>query len=203
MAQGTITAGMQVDLSVTPQACDACIHGKQTHSLVPKICEGKRASRCLGRVFVDLTGPQSITSRSGCCYIMNIIDDFLGYHWTHLLKAKSEAAQVLREWLLAVEVQSNEKLCYLVTDNGELHSNEVLRWCAERGITHHFTAPYTSTQNDHVERLHRTLMNKSRAMRLSCNACHGRWCLSVFQCKSLSLDMISRLGARDPGRVLP
>ena len=33
--------------------------------------------------------------------------------------------------------------------------------------------------------------------------CHGRECPSVFQCKSLSLDMISGLGARDPERVLP
>ena len=36
----------------------------------------------------------------------------------------------------------------------------------------------------------------------SCRMCHGRECPSVFQCKSLSLDMISGLGARDPERVL-
>ena len=33
--------------------------------------------------------------------------------------------------------------------------------------------------------------------------CHGRECPSVFQRKSLSLDMISGLGARDPERILP
>ena len=33
--------------------------------------------------------------------------------------------------------------------------------------------------------------------------CHGHECPSVFQCKSLSLDMISGLEARDPERVLP
>lgn len=106
---------------------------------------------------------------------MNIIDDFSGYHWTRLLKAKSEAARVLHEWLLAVEIQTNEKLCYLVTDNGELCSNNMSRWCAERGITPQFTAPYTSAQNGHVERLHRMLMNKARAMRLSYNTPLNMW----------------------------
>ena len=38
---------------------------------------------------------------------------------------------------------------------------------------------------------------------LQCRRCHGRECPSVFQCKSLSLDVISGLGARDPERVLP
>ena len=161
---------MQADLSLAPQACDTCIRGKQMHQPVPKSREGQKADRRLGRVFVDLTGPQSVTACSGCLYIMNIIDDFSGYHWTRLLKTKAEASRALREWLLAVENQSSKKLCYLVTDNGELHSNEITQWCAERGIIHQFTAPHTSAQNGHVERLHRTLMNKARAMHLSCDA---------------------------------
>ena len=169
------TAGMQVNLSLTPQACDACICRKQTHSAVPKIHEGPKADRPLEQVFVDLSGPQSITSCSGFCYIMNIIDDFSGYHWMHLLKAKSEAARVMQDWLLAAETQSHKKLCYFVTDNGELQSNEILQWCAECGITHQFTAPHTSTQNGCVERLHRTLMNKARAMHLLCNTPLHMW----------------------------
>ena len=118
------TAGMQVNLSLTPQACDACIRRKQTHSAVPKIHEGPKADRPLEQVFVDLSGPQSITSCSGFCYIMNIIDDFSGYHWMHLLKAKSEAARVMQDWLLAAETQSHKKLCYFVTDNGELRDRK-------------------------------------------------------------------------------
>ena len=151
MAHGDVTTGMQVDLSLAPQACDACIHRKQMHSAVPKICEGPKADRPLRQIFVDLSGPQSVTSRSGFCYIMNIIDDFLGYHWMHLLKAKSEAARVMRDWLLAAETQSHKKLCYFVTNNGKLRSNEILQWCAECGITHQFTAPHTSAQNGHIK----------------------------------------------------
>ena len=152
---------MQVNLNLAPQACDACIRGKQTHHPVPKLREGKRADRCLGRVFVDLTGPQSVSACSGCLYIMNIIDDYSGYHWMCLLKTKTEASSKLREWLMVAETQSGEKLCYLVTDNGELRSNEMAQWCAECGVTHQFTAPHTSAQNGCIECLHRTLMNKA------------------------------------------
>jgi transposase InsO family protein len=175
MVRNEVATGMKADLSLAPPACDACIRGKQTHKPVPKSREGEKADRRLGRVYVDLTGPQSVVARSGCSYVMNIIDDFSGYHWTRLLKAKSDASRVLREWLEAAETQSGEKLCFLVTDNGELRSSEMTRWCAERGITHLFTAPYTSAQNGRVERLHRTLMNKARAMRLSCNAPLQMW----------------------------
>jgi transposase InsO family protein len=161
MVRSEVVTGMQASLSHTLQACDACICGKQTHQPVPNSGEGQKADRRLGRIFVDLTGPQSVISHSGCSYVMNIIDDYSGYHWTCPLKVKSDAVHELCKWLLAAEIQSGEKLCYLVTDNGELHLNEMEHWCAERGMTHQFTAPHTSAQNSRIERLHRTLMNKA------------------------------------------
>jgi hypothetical protein len=193
MARSKHVTGMQVNPSHIPQVCDTCIRGKQMHQPVPKTCEGGKATRHPGRVFVDLTGPQTTISRSGCSYIMNIIDDYSSYHWMQLLKAKSEAARELREWLLAVENQLGEKLCYLVTDNGELCSNEMNRWCAEKGITHQFTAPHTSAQNGCIERLHRTLMNKARAMRLSCNAPLHLWDEFILTASCLSTLTTSKV----------
>ena len=193
MAHGKHVRDMPANISSPPKACDACIRGKQTHQPVPKTREGKKATRRLERVFVDLTGPQSVTSRSGSLYIMNIIDDYTGYHWTRLLKAKSDAARELYEWLLLAENQSGSKLCYLVTDNGELRSREVDRWCAERGITRHFTAPHTSAQNGCVEHLHRTLMNKARAMRLACNAPLYLWDEFVLTASYLSTLTASKV----------
>jgi transposase InsO family protein len=48
-------------------------------------------------------------------------------------------------------------------------------FCALHGIDHQLTAPYTSAQNGRAERLHRTLANKARTMRLSCNAPAFLW----------------------------
>jgi transposase InsO family protein len=106
---------------------------------------------------------------------MNIVDDFSGFHWTRMLKLKSDTFHAFRDWVPGAETQSGQRLCYVVTDNGELRSNEMAHWCTEKGVTHLFTAPYTSLQNGKVERLHRTLMNKARAMRLACNAPLNMW----------------------------
>jgi hypothetical protein len=175
MAQAGTTTGMPIDLSLAPQACDHCILGKQTHNPVLKIREGARATRWLEHVHIDLSGPHSVLSHSGYRYIMNFIDNFLGYNLTCLLKAKSDAFCTFCAWLSVTEAQSHEKLCYVLTDNGELCSVDMARWCAARGIMHQFTAPHTSAQNGRVECLHRTLMDKAHTMRLACNAPLKMW----------------------------
>jgi len=48
-------------------------------------------------------------------------------------------------------------------------------WCLSNGIHHLVTAPYTSAQNGHAERVHRTILGKARAMRLACNAPPSLW----------------------------
>ena len=78
---------------------------------------------------------------------MNIINDYSSYHWTCLLRAKSDVAWVLCEWLEVAEIQSGERLCYLVTNNGELRSHDMACWCAEWGITQQFTAPLSRSMS--------------------------------------------------------
>ena len=87
-------------------------------------------------------------SCSGFKYIMNIVDDYSGYNWTHLLKAKSNALPAFRSWQVTVENQ---------TDNGELHLMEMANWCADWGVTHLFTALHMSgvvSTNGCIKRLH-------------------------------------------------
>jgi hypothetical protein len=175
MARRGAIEGMAIDLSSSPPKCNACILGKQTRSPVPKVREGEKASRPLERVFVDLCGPMPCPSRSGRLYSMNVIEDFSSYVWSLPLRNKAEAATVLQHWHRAVENQSGNRLKILVTDNGELVSKVMEAWCSRFGIDHQLTAPYTSAQNGRAERLHRTILNKARAMRLSCNAPLSLW----------------------------
>jgi transposase InsO family protein len=175
MAQNKTAKGMPIDLSTAPAKCDNCILGKQTRSSVPKMREGVRATVRLGRVFVDLCGPMSVSSKTGRLYAMNIIDDFSSYVWTVPLKTKDEAAHALQVWHRVVENQCGDRLKILTTDNGELLSNHVTEWCANAGIVHQLTAPYTSAHNGRAERLHRTLLDKARTMRLACNAPASLW----------------------------
>lgn len=175
MARKGAVEGMAINLSSSPPKCDACIRGKQTRSPVSKVREGEKASRPLERVFVDLCGPINPVSSSGRLYSMNVIDDFSSYVWCLPLKSKGEAASVLQNWHRLVENQSGHRLKILVTDNGELVSNAMADYCARSGIDHRRTAPYTSAQNGRAERLHRTLLDKARAMLLSCKAPAEFW----------------------------
>ena len=106
---------------------------------------------------------------------MNIIDDYSSYVWTIPLKNKSDAAEALQVWHRVVENQSGERLKTLITDNGELLSHNTTSWCSANGIEHLLTAPYTSAHNGRAERLHRTLLEKTRTMRLACNAPASLW----------------------------
>jgi transposase InsO family protein len=106
---------------------------------------------------------------------MNVIDDFSSYIWSLPLRTKEEAASILQLWHHAVEKQSGHQLKILISDNGELISKSMQDWASTHGIDHQQTAPYTSAHNGCAKRLHRTLLGKSRAMHLSCNAPPSFW----------------------------
>ena len=175
MARKKLIKGMTIVLSSSPPTCDPCILGKQMRSPVPKKQKQTRAHMRLQKVYIDLCGPMPAMSRSGHHYSMNIIDDYFGYVWTLPLKHKSDAASVLRTWHCAVENQSWEKLKTIVTDNGKLISNSMTQWCADHGIEHQCTAPYTSAHNGCIERLHHTILRCSWSMHLDCNAPACLW----------------------------
>ena len=175
MAKSSVVQGMPIDLSTSPPMCNPCVLGKQTRSSVPRVREGVRATRPFERVHLDLCGPMSIPSRSGRLYSMNVIDDFSSYVWSLPLKNKNEAASVFQWWHKAIQNLSNRHLSTLVTDNGELVSKAMSDYCLVNGITHLRTAPYTSAHNGRAERLHRTLLDKARTMRLACSAPPNMW----------------------------
>lgn len=55
-----------------------------------------RADKKLGRVSVDLEGPNSTASLTGKRYVTIVNGDFSSFTWLHLLNQKSDAAATLR-----------------------------------------------------------------------------------------------------------
>ena len=98
MAKNGVTQGMPIDLSVLPANCDHCALGKQSHSSVPKVREGPKVNKQLGRVYADLCGPMAVTSRTGNVYAMNIINDYSGYVWSVPLRSKADACLAFQTW---------------------------------------------------------------------------------------------------------
>jgi hypothetical protein len=82
MARMGVTQGMPIDLSLLPANCDHCTIGKQSHSPVPKVREGIKSDKHLGRVHADVCGPMATNSCARYVYALNIIDDFSGYMWS-------------------------------------------------------------------------------------------------------------------------
>ena len=147
MAKNGVIQGMPIDLSILPANCDHCAPGKQLHSSVPKVREGLKANKRLGRVYADLCGPMAVTSHTGNVYAMNIIDDYSGYVWSVPLRSKADACSAFQTWHKSVTVQIRDTLRILLTDNGELVSKSMKDYCDTYGIDHQLTAPYTSAQN--------------------------------------------------------
>ena len=112
-----------------PDQLPKCILGKQTKMPVPKVCEiGRRATGKLEKVWVDLTGPMAVQSRTGNNYVMNIVDNFSNHLWSIPLKNKGEAYSYLKAWETAREVETGLKVGTYNVDNGELKSEEVKEW---------------------------------------------------------------------------
>jgi transposase InsO family protein len=86
-------------------------------------------------------------------YFLLLIDDATRYMWVVLLTAKSEASSAINRIQAAAEKECGCKLRVLRTDNGgEITAAEFAAYCADEGITQHFSAPYTPQQNGVVER---------------------------------------------------
>jgi hypothetical protein len=139
---------------------------------------------------------------SGCLYSINVIDDFLLYIWSLPLKSKDEASSVLQLWHCVVENQSSHRLKILVSDNGELISKSMQDWASLHGIDHQWMAPYMSTHNGCTECLHRTLLGKAQAMRLSCNAPASFWAeFNATATYLTNLTLSSSLNGKTPYEI--
>jgi len=104
MAKKGMVSGMPSSFPNKPPKCDSCILGKQTRTPVPKVREegqGHKATRRLEKVWVDLTGPMAVESRTGNNYMMNIVDDYTSHPWSIPLKNKGEAFHYLKAWEVA------------------------------------------------------------------------------------------------------
>ncbi|OBZ74687.1 Retrovirus-related Pol polyprotein from transposon TNT 1-94 [Grifola frondosa] len=91
------------------------------------------------------------------------------------MASKDKTASIVQNWVESRELETGERVQALQFDNGELVTTELLTWAARKGIAIRRTAPYTSAHNGRVERLHRTLMSKSRTMRLASDVPDNRW----------------------------
>jgi transposase InsO family protein len=139
-------------ISHAEQFCDTRVLAKHHHGAFPKQSK-YRTNKALELVHDDLCGPVKPVTPSGRRYFLLLIDDATRYIWVVLLTAKSEASSAIKRIQTAAKKECDRKLRVLRADNGgEFTAAEFTAYCADEGITRHFSAPYTPQQNGVVER---------------------------------------------------
>lgn len=143
--------------------CKHCMLGKAKKQSFPA---GKHKSTSpLDYAHSDLWGPAPVNSLGGGKYYMSIIDDYSRKAWVYILKEKSEAFTVFKNWCKEVELEKGCTLKCLRTDNGlEYLSREFDEFCKSKGMRRHRTVPANPQQNGVAERLNRTLLERVRCM---------------------------------------
>lgn len=138
------------------------------------------ASNLLEVIHLDLVGPFSTQSQSGFLYFLMIVDQFSGFKTVKFLKSKSEVFEKFLEFVKTAENQTGKTIKKLISDNGgEFKNNSFKDFCAEKGIIHNFSPPFTPQNNGIAERANRTVLNKARCILLQSRLPPSFWAEAV------------------------
>jgi histone deacetylase 1/2 len=131
--------------------CTACCMGK-AHKLHSNSSQTVY-KQPLELVFSDLWGPAPSTSSLGYHYYTTFFDAYSRYTWIYLLKSKSEAFTIFKQFKSMAKLQLGHSLKALQTDwGGEFRP--FTSYLKDLGITHRLIRPHTHHQNGVVERKH-------------------------------------------------
>ena len=106
----------------------------------------------------------NVDSIGGSKYLLTLTDDYTRYVTVYFIRSKSEVSKFM-EYVSRVENETGLRVRAIRTDNGGGYTSQSFnKFCADKGIVHQFTNPYTPEQNGVSERLNRTLIESQRSM---------------------------------------
>ncbi|MBW0520929.1 hypothetical protein O181_060644 [Austropuccinia psidii MF-1] len=132
-------------------------------------------------ISVDLMGPFNLFLDK-FSYAMIILNHFSSLLAFLPLKAKSDAAKHLKEWLVQFVNIAHTTVKRVRTDNGgEFTLSFLLSFFKETGIIHERMIPYEHHQNGKVEQKNRTLAKAERLMMIRANLPPTFWTYTLRQ----------------------
>jgi len=124
-----------------------------------------KANRILEVIHSDIMGPISPASNDGFKYVITFIDEFSRKAWIHLMKEKSEASNIIVEFLKYIDNHFDKKIKYFKSDNAKEYNNsKVKKLCKKMGIKKIFSTPYNPQNNGIAERYNQTLINSTKTL---------------------------------------
>ncbi|GJW20700.1 retrovirus-related pol polyprotein from transposon TNT 1-94 [Tanacetum coccineum] len=149
---------------VKDQLCSSCEVSKAKRSSF-KTKAIPSSKGWINLLHMDLCGPMRVASINGKKDILVIIDDYYIYTWTLFLRSKDETPEVLKEFLIMIQLNLQALVISVRTDRGIEFLNKTLHaFFKEEGIEHQTSTPRTPEQNGVVERRNRTLVEAARTM---------------------------------------
>ena len=109
--QGLLEGHKVVDLKF----CEHYVFSKQCQVQFCKVVHSTKAM--LDYIHVDCWGPSHVPSLGGSRFFLSVIDDYSSMTWVFMMKHKSEAFKVFKQWKTLVENQTEKKIKRLRTDN--------------------------------------------------------------------------------------
>ena len=172
---------MNVKLTGTLQACEACMKSKARAKAVKKTTETK-ATKIGERLFLDTSGPFAPSMR-GSKYWGKICDQFSGKTWDRFLTSKSLIPEMVDSILTQLKAQ-NIEVKFLRCDNAGEHQEPLQKVCTKQGVTLEYTAPNTPQHNGVVER--RFVTDRDRAMAMMLAAKFTQKTQDMLRCEAIS-----------------
>ncbi|WOH08153.1 hypothetical protein DCAR_0727590 [Daucus carota subsp. sativus] len=130
-----------------------CGHKVTSMSFFPKATY--RIKGTLDYIHSDCRGPSRVESLGGHRYFVLMF----------IIKHKSEAFKIFKQWKTVVENQTGKKIKRLRTDNGlEFCSSKFNEFCKNEGISRHHIVRNTPQQHGVAERMNQTLLERVRCM---------------------------------------
>jgi transposase InsO family protein len=143
--------------------CHSCVQSKQPRK--PHKVAEKRHLAPLELVHSDICEMNGLLTEGGKRYFMILIDDATRFCYVYMLKTNDETLNCFKICKAEVETQLEKKIKQLRSDRGgEYFSNNFDLFCAEHGIIHERTPPYSPQSNGVAERKNRTLSDLVNAM---------------------------------------
>jgi len=124
-----------------------------------------KAQKVLETIHSDIMGPINPVSQDNFKYIITFIDEFSRKSWVNLMKEKSEAVNIIINFIKYINNHFENKIKYFKSDNGrEYNNSRIKKFCRKMGIKKIFSIPYNPQNNGIAERYNQTLQNATKTL---------------------------------------
>jgi len=155
------------------EKCDFCSQAKITKQSHKSVL---RESEPLNLIHSDVCKLDGTLTRNGKRYFITFIDDCFDYTFVYLMKHKSDALDMFKEFVTEIENQFNKKIKRFRSDRGTKYNSHTFNeFYNKHGIIHETTAPYSSEMNGKAERKNRTFIESVVSIMLNSGAASYWW----------------------------